>query len=78
MQTDVLSVLENDALTSSKMVRIVALMRLFVKDLKTKIKQRKMIRSDEVAKALIITTMIQESRMPLLKIGAAETFQRRM
>ena len=44
VQIDVLSALENDALTWSKMVRIVALMRLFAKDLKAKIKQRKMMK----------------------------------
>ena len=48
VRTDFLSVLENHASTWSKMVRIVALMMLFVKNLKTKIKQRKMITSDEV------------------------------
>ena len=48
VQTDVLSVLENHASTWSKMVRIVALMMLFVKNLNTKIKQTKMITSDEV------------------------------
>ena len=41
VQTDILSVLENRAATWSKMVRIVALMVLFVKNLKTKVKQRK-------------------------------------
>ena len=59
VQTDVLSVLENHASTWSKMVRIVALIMLFVKNLKTKIKQRK-ITSDEVTTTLITTTMIQE------------------
>ena len=41
VQTDILSVLENRAATWSKMVRIVALMVMFVKNLKTKVKQRK-------------------------------------
>ena len=63
VHTDVLSVLENHASTWSKMVRIVALMMLFVKKLKTKKKQRKTRTSDEVAATLITTTMIQESRM---------------
>ena len=49
------------------MVRIVALMMLFVKKLKTKVKQRKMITSDEVTTTLITTAMIQESRMSLVK-----------
>ena len=59
VQTDFLSVLENHASTWSKMVRIVALMMLFVKKLKTMIKQRKIL-TDEVAATLITTTMIQE------------------
>ena len=62
VQTDFLSVLENHASTWSKMVRIVALMMLFVKKLKTKIKQRKIITSDEVTTTLITTTIIQESK----------------
>ena len=68
VQTGVLSVLENHASTWSKMVRIVALMMLFVKKLKTKVKQRKMITSDGVTTKLITTTMIQESRMSLGKL----------
>ena len=43
VHTDVLSVLENHATTWSEMVRIVALMMLFVKKLRTKKKQRKII-----------------------------------
>ena len=43
------------------MVKIVALTMLFVKKYKAKIKQRKMITSDEVTTTLITTTMIQES-----------------
>ena len=43
-------------------------MMLFVKKLKTKIKQRKMITSDEVTTILITTIMIQESRMSLGKL----------
>ena len=59
VQTDILSVLENHlASTWSKMVGIVALMMLFVKKLMTKIKQRKLITSDEVTTTLITTTMI--------------------
>ena len=61
VQTDLLSVLENHASTWSKMVKIIALTMLFVKKLKAKAKQRKMITSDEVTTTLITTTMIQES-----------------
>ena len=61
VQTDLLSFLENHASTWSKMVKIVALMILFAKKLKAKIKQRKMITSDEVTTTVITTTMIQES-----------------
>ena len=68
VQTEVLSVLENHASTWSKMVRIVSLIMLFVKILKTKIKQRKMITSDKVTTTLITTTMIQQSRMSLVKL----------
>ena len=50
------------------MDRIVALMMLFVKKLKAKIKQRKMITSDEVTTTQIATTTIQESRMSLVKL----------
>ena len=61
VQTDLLSFLENHASTWSKMVKIVALTILFAKKLKAKIKQRKMITSDEVTTTVITTTMIQES-----------------
>ena len=71
----VLSVLGNHALTWSKMVRIFALMMLFLKNLKTKIKQRKMITSDEVSATLITTTMIQESRMSLVKLVQQQHFK---
>ena len=67
VHTDVLSVLENRASTWSKMVRIVALMMLFVKKLRTKKKQGKII-TDEVTATLITTTIIQESRMLLVKL----------
>ena len=50
------------------MVRIVALMMLFVKKLKAKLKLRKVMASDEVTTTLITTTMIQESRMSLVKL----------
>ena len=63
VQTDVLSVLENHASTWSKIARIVALMMLFVKKLRTKKKLRKIIKSDEVTATLVTTTMIQKSRM---------------
>ena len=49
------------------MVRIVALMMLFVKKLRTKKKQRKII-TDDVTAILITTTMIEESRMLLVKL----------
>ena len=62
VETDFLSVLENHGSTWSKMVRIVALMMLFVKKLKTKIKQRKIITSDEVTATLTTTTIIHESK----------------
>ena len=75
VQTDVLSILENHASTWSKMVKIVALMMLFVKKLKTKKKQRKLIRSDEVTTTLITTTMIQESRMSLVKLVQQKHFR---
>ena len=69
VQTDVFfSVLENHASTWSEMVRIVALMMLFVKNLKTKIKQGKMITSYEGTTTLITTTLIQESRISLVKL----------
>ena len=57
VQTDILPVLENHASTWLKIVRIAALMILFVKNLKTKIKQRKMTTSDEVTTTLITTTI---------------------
>ena len=75
LQTDILSVLENHASTWSKMVRIVSLMMLFVKKLKTKIKQRKMITSDKVTTTLITTTMIHESRMSLVKLVQQKHFK---
>ena len=50
-------------------------MMLFVKNLKTKIKQRKMITSDEVTTTLITTTMIQESRMKLVKLVQQKHFK---
>ena len=75
VQTDVLSVLENHASTWSKMVRIVALMMLFVKNLNTKIKQTKMITSDEVTTTLITATMIQESRMSSVKLVPQKHFK---
>ena len=59
-QTDVLSALANHASAWSKMVRIVALMMLFVKKLRTEKKQRRIITSDEVTATLITTTIIQE------------------
>ena len=46
VHTDVLSVLENHASTWSKMARIVGLMMLFVKNLRTKKKQRKISNID--------------------------------
>ena len=49
------------------MVRIVALIMLFVKKLRTKKRQRKII-TDEARATLITTTMIQESRMLLVKL----------
>ena len=75
VHTDVLTVLENHASTWSKMVRIVALMMLFVKKLRTKKKQRKIITSDEVTATLITTTMIQESRMLLVKLVQQKYFK---
>ena len=75
VHTDVLTVLENHASTWSKMVRIVALMMLFIRKLRTKKKQRKIITSDEVTATLIITTMIQESRMLLVKLVQQKYFK---
>ena len=75
VQTDVLSVLENYTSTWSKMVRIVALTMLFVKKLKTKINQRKMITSDEVTTTQITTIMIQESGMSLVKLVQQKHFK---
>ena len=57
------------------MVRIVALMMLFVKKLRTKKRQRKIITSDEVTATLITTTMIQESRMLLVKLVQQKYFK---
>ena len=75
VDTDVLSVLENHASTWSKMVKIVALMMLFVKKLRTKKKQRKIITSHEVTATLITTTMILESRMLLVKLVQLKYFK---
>ena len=75
VQTDILSVLENHASTCTKMVRIIALMMQFVKKLKTKIKQRKMITSDEVTTTLITITMIEDSRMSLVKMVQQKHFK---
>ena len=74
MPTDVLTVLENHASTWSKLVRIVALMMLFIRKLRTKKKQRKII-TDEVTATLITTTMIQESRMLLVKLVQQKYFK---
>ena len=60
VQEDVLSVLENHASTQSKMVRIVALMILFVKNLKTKIKQENIIMSDEGTRFSLVKLVHQE------------------
>ena len=75
MQTDVLSVIENYASTWSKMVGNVALTMLFVKKFKTKIKQRKMVASDEVTTTQITITKIQESRMSLVKLFQQKYFK---
>ena len=74
VDTDVLSVLKNHATTWAKMVRIVALIMLFVKKLRTKKRQRKII-TDEVRATLITTTMIQESRMLLVKLVQQKYFK---
>ena len=76
-QTDVLSVLKNHASTWSNMVRITVLMMLFVKNLKTKIKQGKMIMSDEGTTTLITTTMIQESRISLMKYWCSKNISKK-
>ena len=76
-QTDVLSVLKNHASTWSNMVRIAVLMMLFVKNLKTKIKQGKMIMSDEGTTTLITTTMIQESRISLMKYWCSRNISKK-
>ena len=60
VQTDVWSVLEDHDSTWSKRVGIIALMMLFVKKLKTKKKQKKIITSDEVTATLITTIRSQE------------------
>ena len=73
-QTYVLSVLESHASIWSKLV-IIALMMLFVKNLKTKIKQGKMITSVEITTTLIATSMIQESRMSLVKLVQQKHFK---
>ena len=57
------------------MVRIVVVMMLFVKNLKTQRKRGKMIVSDEGAAALITTTMIQESRFALVKLVQQKHFK---
>ena len=74
MPTDVLTVLENHASTWSKLVRIVALMMLFIRKLRTKKKQRKII-TDEVTATLITTTMIQESRILLVRLVQQKYFK---
>ena len=74
VNTNVLLVLENRSSTWSKMARIVALMMLFVKKLRTKKRQRKII-TDEVTATLITTTMIQESRMLLVKLVQQKYFK---
>ena len=50
-------------------------MMLFVKNLKTKIKQGKMIMSAEGKTTLITTTMIQESRISLVKLVQQKYFK---
>ena len=75
VHTDILSVLQNHASTWSKVARIVALMMLFVKKFRTRKKQRKIITSDEVTATLITTTMIQESRMLLVKLVQQKYFK---
>ena len=75
VNTNVLLVLENRSSTWSNMARIVALMMLFVKKLRTKKRQRKIITSDEVTATLITTTMIQESRMLLVKLVQQKYFK---
>ena len=56
-----------------KIVRIVALMMLFVNTLKTKKKRRKLITSDELIPTLI--AMIKESRMLLMKLVQQKYFK---
>ena len=56
------------------MARIVALMMLFVKKLRTKKRQRKII-TDEVTATLITTTMIQESRILLVRLVQQKYFK---
>ena len=56
-------------------VNIVALMVLFVKKLRTKKEQRKTITSDKVKATLITTTIIQESRMLLVKLVQQKYFK---
>ena len=75
VQTDVLSVLEIHASSWSKMVRIVPLVILFIKILKNKRKKRKIITSDESTATLITTTIIQESRMLLVKLVQQKYFR---
>ena len=73
LQTD-MSIQEKHASTWSKMARIIALMMLFVKNLSSKIKQRKIVTLDEGTTTLITTTIIQE----INEIGAAETCLKRI
>ena len=56
------------------MARIVALMMLFVKKLRTKKRQRKII-TDEVTATLITTTTIQESRILLVRLVQQKYFK---
>ena len=68
VQTDLLLVLENHTSTWSNMVRIIALMMLFVKNVRPKIMQIKVIIPDEGTTRLVTTTMIRESRISLVKL----------
>ena len=68
VQTDLLLVQENHTSTWSNMVRIIALMMLFVKNVRLKIMQIKVIIPDEGTTRLVTTTMIRESRISLVKL----------
>ena len=68
VQTDLLLVLENHTSAWSNMVRIIALMMLFVKNVRPKIMQIKVIIPDEGTTRLVTTTMIRESRISLVKL----------